>query len=303
MKRKIIQVGESTQLVSLPRKWCLEHKLKRGDEVDVELEKNRIIISKDVRPEIRSVEFKTADVGSFLTRYIHGLYKRGVDEIKIHFKDASEFARVQETLSKDVGFEIVEQGLNYCKIKSISGDIESFDQLLRRVFIMLMNMADEGYAAMKSNNIKQLSSLLALEEANNRFTLSCRRHLNRKGHPELRVGPLYYVVEELERIADEIKYFFEFMGMRALSKQNRAVVIGSFADIADAIRTLSECFYTFDAIKLSRVHTIRKRIMEKWNAAVRSRRPNPELIAALHHLTILAIKLGNLTGLFVALRD
>lgn len=303
MKRKIIQVADSTQLVSLPRKWCLEHKLKRGDEVDVEVDKNRVIISKDVRPEIRSVEFKTEDVGPFLTRYIHGLYKRGVDEIKIHFKEASEFAKIQETLSKDVGFEIVEQGVNYCKIKSISGDIESFDQLLRRIFIMLSNMADEGVAALKSNNLQQLNSLMALEEANNRFTLSCRRHLNRKGHPEMRVGPLYYIVEELERIADEVKYFFEFMSLGRMSKQNKTAVTAVFADIAEAIRVLSECFYTFDAIKLAKVHQTRKRISEKWNAAVRARRPNAELIAAMHHLVILGIKLGNLTGLFVALRD
>ena len=35
MKRKVIQIADSTQLISLPRKWSLAHGIKKGDELEI----------------------------------------------------------------------------------------------------------------------------------------------------------------------------------------------------------------------------------------------------------------------------
>ena len=39
MKRKVIQIAESTQLVSLPRKWALANNIRRGDELEVTVQR------------------------------------------------------------------------------------------------------------------------------------------------------------------------------------------------------------------------------------------------------------------------
>ena len=54
MKRKVIQIAESTQLVSLPRKWALKYGVKKGDEVDVLEEGNKIVVSTGVEDEKKS---------------------------------------------------------------------------------------------------------------------------------------------------------------------------------------------------------------------------------------------------------
>ena len=33
MKRKVIQIAESTQLISLPRRWAMKCNVKKGDEL------------------------------------------------------------------------------------------------------------------------------------------------------------------------------------------------------------------------------------------------------------------------------
>ena len=33
MKRRVIQIGNSTQLISLPRKWAQQFGVKKGDEI------------------------------------------------------------------------------------------------------------------------------------------------------------------------------------------------------------------------------------------------------------------------------
>ena len=34
MKRKVIQIANSTQLISLPRKWSQKYGVKKGDEIN-----------------------------------------------------------------------------------------------------------------------------------------------------------------------------------------------------------------------------------------------------------------------------
>ncbi len=57
MKRKIIQIADSTQLVSLPRKWCKRLNLRKGDEIDIQEKVNPLIVSTQGNREGEKVEF------------------------------------------------------------------------------------------------------------------------------------------------------------------------------------------------------------------------------------------------------
>ncbi len=302
MKRKVIQIADSTQLVSLPRKWCLDNNIKKGNELDLEVDNKKIIISHERTPTIQRIEIESETLGKFLTRYIHGLYMRGIDEIKVNIKSSKDLERIQQTLSKDVGFEVVEQSSSYCIIKNISGDIESFDQLLRRIFILMLNITDEGLNFIKENKMNELSNLLTLEEANNRFTISCRRYLNRKGHPTLKVGPLYFIVEELEKLADEYKYFYSYLVNAGISPASKASLISMLAKINAALRNLVECFYKFDSKKLVEIHSVKMAIYQKWQEIIKSKKSPCDQIIIAHHLLIISEKIADFTGLLVAMQ-
>ena len=45
MKRKVIQIADSTQLISLPRKWSLAHGIKKGDELEITEKGRQLTVS------------------------------------------------------------------------------------------------------------------------------------------------------------------------------------------------------------------------------------------------------------------
>ena len=208
MKRKVIQIAGSTQLVSLPRQWAKAHNIQRGQEIDVQEDADRIIVSANSAPPFEKVNLDVSELDGMVARFIHALYKRGVDELKVYFGKPELMVKVQEAISKEaVGFEVLEQGSDNCTIRYVSGSMEEFDSVLRRTFLLLLTMSEQAYDSLKAANYPQLKNTAFLEEANNRFTTICRRHLNKFGTNSYgKIGPLYYLIEELEKIADQYKY-------------------------------------------------------------------------------------------------
>ncbi len=45
MKRKILQLAETTQAITLPRSWAVENKLERGEKVEVEEQGNLLLVN------------------------------------------------------------------------------------------------------------------------------------------------------------------------------------------------------------------------------------------------------------------
>ena len=45
MQRKVIQIADSTQLVSIPRQWGRKYNIKKGDELEVTEKDNTLEIS------------------------------------------------------------------------------------------------------------------------------------------------------------------------------------------------------------------------------------------------------------------
>ncbi len=87
MKRKVIQIAGSTQLVSLPRQWAKAHNVQRGQEIDVQEDGNRVIISADNATPIMKVEFNISGCQTMVSRIVGALYRKGVDELKIVYDD------------------------------------------------------------------------------------------------------------------------------------------------------------------------------------------------------------------------
>ena len=84
MKRKVIQIANSTQLISLPRKWSQKYGVKKGDELEVEDDGSRIIISTEKAQELGNIEVDISGADrDFLLFLIRSLYIKGYDEIKL----------------------------------------------------------------------------------------------------------------------------------------------------------------------------------------------------------------------------
>ena len=296
MKRKVIQIANSTQLVSLPRKWAKIHDIKKSDELDVEIQGNKVIVSteKDVEQEPTFLNVK--DLYPMIVRSIHALYKRGVDDIKIEFDEAT-FPYVQKALGKEaVGFEIIDQSPTSCRIKHVGGELDDFDSILRRTFLLLINMAEETHNAIKKGEFTALRNLIFLEESNNRFTTGCRRLLNKKRNEPL-VGPLHYIVEDLENIADCYKYMCTYLYKRKdeIKKVNKDV-LEVFERVIQMTRLFYEVYYKYDKDKIRKLGELRKINTKQAIGLIESKKLKPYEQIVLHDLMTLNQKVFCLVG-------
>lgn len=262
MKRKVIQIANSTQLISLPRKWCLSHGIKKGDELEVLEEQDSIRVNYNVGAKApERVTIDVSGLGYSVRTVVSSLYKGGYDEFKIYFSSAEELRHIQTIVKEScLGFEIVEQSKNFVIARKISEPIaDEFDSVLRRTFTFLQNMVKESLSAVQTGDTNELNTIIAMDSSINKFTYFCRRVLNKHGKGPYRVtSPLYYIVDELEEIADRYKYICR--ARLAMKKNLSAQVLRLFEQVNQMVETFTVVFYKFDWTKLNELYTIKKKI-------------------------------------------
>lgn len=302
MRRKVIQIAESTQLISLPRKWCIANNIKKGDELEISEEQDRLGISTTTGPKKQErVTVSIAGLGQASRALVSSLYKGGYDEFKVIFDSAEELRGVQDIVKDSCSnFEIVEQGKNYVVAKRISESIpEEFDSVLRRTFMFLKNMVEESYTAVEAGDANLLNTVIAMDSSINRFTYFCRRVLNKHGRGPYRVtSPLYLIVDELEEIADRYKYI-----CRARLNINQKItpsLLGVFENVNKMVDLLTTLFYKFNWQTLNEIFSIKKSIDALVPALIQKIHKNEFPI--LLNLLVIADKIYELDGPLVLSR-
>jgi phosphate uptake regulator len=301
MKRKVILHGPSTLIVSLPSKWVSKNGVKKGDEVEVS-EKGDSLILTNGRPNIVSrYELDISDYGEMTARTIHALYKKGADELILRYDDPKVLGQIQDALGKEaIGFEILETTKGSCLIKNVAEGTKEFDPVLRQTFLMLLSMAEDGYKAIKYGDGETLMTLVSLERANNRFTTFCRRHINTKGASNMQnIGSLYYLVEQLEKIADTMKYLYTYLGsVRRIEVKKELLDI--FQEACVMLRNSYQIYYSFSPKKLAELKRQRDELIKQLYAAAISIN-KPQDIIFHQHMLVFVTDVFSLNGPMIVL--
>jgi phosphate uptake regulator len=122
MKRKLIKQGGGGGLtVYLPKKWIDAQGLKGGDEVEIEEEDSKLMLSqigvkKQVKRAKISLDFEHFNIYRSI---IGGLFRGGYDEIKVGFRDPKAIPVLQKTVDFLYGFEIFDIDEESCVIRSV----------------------------------------------------------------------------------------------------------------------------------------------------------------------------------------
>ena len=222
-RRKLQLAGGSTYVVSLPKKWIDDLKMKIGDEVtliknpnnsltllftmdEFEAKKSIIEISKDDSEE----SLKRKIIAIYLAGYkIIIVRSKGIKIQSIHARAISELAR-----SSMIGTEIVESSSESIMIQVLTRLPElSFDVALRRMHLMASNMHREAIDALEKMDKEAAEEVVKMDDEVDRFSLYMLRNLSQavqNGEILLEIGLkkpsdcLGYrtVIRCIERIAD-----------------------------------------------------------------------------------------------------
>ena len=297
MKRKVIQIADSTQLISIPRPWGKKYNIKKGDELEIVEKGPKLEISTPGNVDVKIEHLDISDLGVMLIRWIHALYKRGVDEIHITYDDEKLIEEVYKALRQEtIGYEIINQEKGKCTIKYVTGELGDFDPILRRTFLVLMNMAAQTVETLEKRNFSALNNISLLEETNNRFTTICRRLLNKRGYNmDNSVGALYYIIEDLENIADYYKYLCVYFYKNSTEKtkfSKEALELLKKTNIA--LKLFYEVYYKFDKNKIVEIGDLRKDITIQGLEILAKKQGDD--VVLVHHIMVIVQKIFCLIG-------
>lgn len=289
MKRKVIQIANSTQLISLPRKWTQKYGVKKGDEMEVEEQGNKIIVGTDKGTNLQNVKIDVTGLDrTSILYYIQSLYRAGYDEITINFKEPytihlrtnekkSVISVIHEVVNRLTGFEVVQQKENFCVIKDIS-EISSkeFDTALRRIFLLLIDVNKDMLDGVKNNNKSLIETIDEKHNSVMKFVSYCLRLINKKGYGDHRKATIvYHIVANLDKVVDVLKYSARYILNKNLALKADSKVI--LEPIHSSINIYYDFFYKFDIRKVRSMYENRDKII-KWIAKNDKKIPTQDLV-------------------------
>jgi len=233
VKRKVIQIANSTQLISLPRKWSQKYGVKKGDEIEVEEDGDRLLITTESTPTTKDIEVDVSGLTPRLAdRFIARAYQKGYDSITVNYDKAELAIAVQEKVKELLGFEVMEQSKNMIVIKSISAKLDiDFDSSLRRAFLIVIDMADTCLEAFEKSDNKTLENLYLKDFDVNKFCYFCLRFINKGFQGGFGTYILYYLIESLEDVGDEYKALAKHLAKVKIKKNNLIKIISKVNEI------------------------------------------------------------------------
>ena len=166
--RRLQKIGSSI-LISLPSEWIRNNKLKKGNTVPIEVNRDNTI---SIFPSQEEADDKTKEVTipyspasmDTLVNQVYGAYLLGYDMIRIKaslqisFDDAD---RIKKAMRKLVGLEIIdEDGLNIIAQFLLDANTLDAEKILRRMSSIVAGMYRDVLEAIRSkeNSIRRVIS-------------------------------------------------------------------------------------------------------------------------------------------------
>ncbi len=303
IKRKVIQIAESTQLISLPRKWAKANNINRGDELDVVIDGNKLTINTDKEKVRRVSSVRAEDYPNIMPRVVSAFYRLGYDEVEIEYNNPSVVAPLLEILTEFFpGYEVLSQSEKRMVIKDIQYDVENeFDNVLRRLLMVTVSMGENILECMKNFNETRVLNVLSMENTNNRLANYCIRNVINRGQKEHTRMPFYVLfVWELEKIGDEFKYIGQYMIREDVkSLKISPATITLFEQLVEMFKMLVDAYYRMDPDKLDKIHMKRKEIIEEGLRLLESSQKKDRKI--VHNIIVTSQKLANMSGVYMGI--
>jgi len=187
--RKMQLSGGSTYIISLPKPWIDEMKIKVGESITIVKNSNESLtlypregFSQGVK-RTAVIYSGNKDSGDSLKRKIIAAYLSGYKTIKIKTKGmiiSPEHSKsIRELVhSSMIGTEIVESSSEELVIQILTRLPELlFEIALKRMFVMTVNMVKEAIEAFEEADIVNANAVVTMDDEVDRFGLYIRRNL------------------------------------------------------------------------------------------------------------------------------
>ena len=250
MKRSVIQLAGKTYVISLPAKWVKDYNIKKGDELEVSEEKDKLKISKDgLKTELKTEINLTGYSDDITRRIIGALYKKGYDEVKAHYDDTKQLNIIQKAADSGlIGFEIISNAKNHCILKMVANENEKdFSSVFRRLFYLLTGIGRDAIESLEPLNNEKLQEIISRDKTVNKLADYCRRMINKSKDENSHYN--YSIAENLEKIGDEYRDMLRFICNQNIPIEKK--IIKKFTEVNSYFDSLHEVVYNFNQGNIS----------------------------------------------------
>lgn len=294
MKRRVVQQGPATLMISLPSKWVKENNIAKGNEVELTEEKGKLIITLDgptEQPQKKEVD--TATMGIFNEYFVNYFYQKGYDEVLIRSSDASLLDVIEKRAKQMIGFEVVQKTKNTITLKMlVKIDQQEFDIVLRKLFQITLVMGDKIIEAVGKKDAVLLAEVAMDEKENNKYTDLCLRILSKNKYKYPENGfMLFALLRELEQTGDLYKWIAD--DVKKISKIQPSY-IDLFKKIHAFFRLYYELYYSFDGQKAQSFFSQKNELLSLTDSLLQTAQKEETVL--LSHCQALIHAVFNLKG-------
>ena len=187
--RRMQLSGGSTYIVSLPKNWIEELKIKVGENITIVKNSNQSLTlfpkneNGNKKKEIAVLTTSQKESGDSIKRKIIAAYLSGYNTIQIRSKGiriTSEHSRSVRELVRTsmIGTEIVESSSENITIQILTRLPElSFETALKRMYLMANNMVRESIESLEEADTIHADEVVNMDDEVDRFGLYMRRNL------------------------------------------------------------------------------------------------------------------------------
>lgn len=282
MKRKLVQQGNSTLMVSLPAKWLEQNELKKGDEISIQEAEGYLSLSKESTQRKKEIEL---DVKNYTPTVIKSLitncYRMGYERIKIAYESAVQYETIEQTTRRwIIGFEVIKKEKNICLIENITEPAtEQYENILSKYFSNLEYLHELIINRISGKSGREeYGEFEETEERLLKYLNFCRRITAKESGRKGQFSTL--MLSTLNRAQREFYYLHMFIGKNKIKAGKE---ISEFASESKKMLELIKKSYNEKKISyISEMHLLHKKMLSEGYKIIAKSKGNESVI--MHHL-------------------
>ena len=283
--RKVISFGNSSYVVSLPKDWVTENKLKKGDSVNIEHRDGSIIIStaenseKKIEPKTVVIETEGRSMVLIKTEIISA-YLNNYDIIEVKGRLKSDFAaNVKSILRNLTGIEIIQQDAEKIVAKDLLNINEiSIETLIRRMDNITRSMISDSITSIKHDMYEEIyerdmevNRLLYLAYRVIRAAIIDPRIAKSLGRKNIELLFEQILMEKIEKVADKAKRVARYLREANLKPAEKEEIEAIYASIKGCYLDVMKSYYNKDIDLAFSVEVCGRDKMESMNDFIKER--------------------------------
>lgn len=260
MKRKVVQQGASTLMVSLPSKWARNFNLIKGDEVEIEEFNDKLVLTvKPLKANRETILSFTSEIESAIRVAIINAYRAGYDIIKINFENERQYNIIQQVVNEyTLGLEITKKIQNSCRLENITEPSEKqFDILFSKIFdgVSLMIQDTENRLKDPSYHFDYEPQMIRTHKYDN----FCRRVMARQGLLGGKASFYWNFLSILVHCPRELYHLNKYLDKNKVKYANAKL----FEKFNELLMLIRGAYYNKDLTRIESLHELERDLIFK----------------------------------------